>query len=113
MMKITVSDSKNPPEQNKPGEARSIGSAVFTDQWFERDKLVEEFKFLIDPSQEFVERSKVLAAIRLGMMIDEDEVELPAQPVILDDTQAMKELDKVLAEYNPPPPKPENPAPPA
>mgnify|MGYP001616120930 FL=1 len=59
---------------------------------------------MIDPAQDFVEKSRILAAIRLGMMTDAEEA--PAQPVILEDTQAMQALDKILAEYR-------NPAPPA
>ena len=112
-MKITVTDSNKPPEEKKAIEAAPAEpvNKNIEDQWFERDKVVSALQALIDPAQEFIERSKISAAIRSGMMVDEDEMELPAKPVILEDTQAMKELDKILAEYNAANPKPADPAP--
>lgn len=92
-MKLIISNSDDPQKPNK-----AIGN--LEDRWFDRDTLAAELKLLIDPAQEFVEKTKIMAAIRLGVMIDEDELELPSGPVILEDTKAMQELDKILAEYN-------------
>ena len=103
-MKPTLTDSNNPPQDPK---STSSGSAMnLDDKWFERDTLISELKSLVDPSQEFVEKVKVLAAIRLGVMLEQDE--MPAQSVILEDTQAMQELDKILAEHNAAHAKPDN-----
>ena len=104
-MKLTISDSNN---------LHGINKTILTldDRWFDRDTLAAQLKLLVDSGQEFIEKAKILAAIRLGVMIDEDELELPSGPVILEDTKAMLELDKVLAEYNSVNLKPDNPAPP-